>query len=148
MGRKNKRLTQKLKVLEFLKRGYKLNALVALRELNCISTSLVCLIHTLRSEGWDIQTEFKKAYSGGKYAEYSLSPNWRTMEEEVKREKVKTSSKPFDIRDFRIGDKVGLSDGTEGYITSLNTSGILIVTTKEGLEHLVPIIDIIKKIRF
>jgi len=111
-GRMSKRKsnTGRNDVLEFLKNGYKLNALVAHREFGMIGSTLAFTVFKLRERGWDIETEYKKApLSGKKYAEYTLSANWRLGSETLKREdiaKTMTQPKVWKLRDFKIDQKV------------------------------------------
>lgn len=142
-----KRITQKQKVLEFLQTGRRLTPLIAMQQIGLIGSTLAYHIHILRSEGWDIKTHEKvSAYNGSKYAEYTLASNWRLVSEQEKRESI-SKYKPLEIRDLRIGDRVLLTGGARGYVTSINASRLLIITTDNGIEHLVPLIDVIKKLR-
>lgn len=116
----------KEEVLEFLKGGYKLNALIAHREFGHIGSTLAGIIRELRLEGWEIYTKLKRApKSGRKYAEYTLSPNWRLVGEELKRAELKEQETPkvavMSIRKLKIGDGVCLKDGTEVFLTAIST---------------------------
>lgn len=113
----------KEEVLGFLKGGYKLNALVAHREFGHIGSTLAGIIRELRLEGWDINTKMKKGpKSGRKYAEYTLSPNWRLIGEALKREdKAKDKAKKLSVRNFKVGDGVVLSTGVEVFLTAIST---------------------------
>ena len=146
---KNLRETQKQKVLKFLQLGNKLTPVVAMREMGLIGSTLAYHIHTLRSEGWDIKTKYKtSSYSGSRYAEYSLSTNWRLLSEAERRaEALEQKGRPLHIRQLRIGDRVILSGGIQGRVTSLNESNILLVRTEDGQEELVPLIDVMRKLR-
>lgn len=111
----------KSEVLGFLKGGYKLNALIAHREFGHIGSTLAGIIRELRLEGWDIQTKLKKGpKSGRKYAEYTLSPNWRLVGEEVKRQELKEErAKKLSVRNFKIGDGVMLITNVEVFLTGI-----------------------------
>jgi hypothetical protein len=100
-------------VLGFLKKGLKLNALVAQREFGCVGSTLAFFIFQLRQEGWDITTKMKTGHKGSRYAEYTLSPNWRLVGEEEKRMEIamnavtaKMGLKEFSLTDFVIGDRI------------------------------------------
>ena len=81
-------------LLKYLKRGYTVNNIVALRELAINSAQLYFLIHSLKKEGWVIRSVFKKSkYAQVSYKEYSLDPNWRLASETEKREELAKSKK-------------------------------------------------------
>ena len=118
MAKRNSKLGR-VEVLEFLKSGRKLNALVAQREFGCVGSTLAFFIYQLRQEGWDILTKIKKGHKGSRYAEYTLSPDWRLVSEEEKRmaiaiSNLETKMKPkaFTLNDFKVGDviEVNFSD--------------------------------------
>lgn len=114
-------------VLEFLKGGYKLNALIAHREFGHIGSTLAGIVRELRLEGWDIMTKLKKApKSGRKYAEYSLSPNWRLVSEELKRQEIlESGQQSITIRNLKIGDEVVLLNGYKVTLTVLSLSELV-----------------------
>lgn len=119
----------KKEVLDFLKGGYKLNALVAHREFGHIGSTLAGIVRELRLDGWDINTKLKKGpKSGRKYAEYTLNPNWRLIGEELKRAKLQEQKNKkisiLSIRNLKIGDYVYLSNEVEVYLTALSLTAL------------------------
>lgn len=133
----------KQEVLAFLKGGYKLNALIAHREFGHIGSTLAGIIRELRLEGWDIQTKLKRGpKSGRKYAEYTLSPNWRLVGEEVKREELKEErTKRLSVRNLKVGDGVVLVTGAEVYITAISVN-VLSGVDKDGRQYLFTITEV------
>nr|DAU39331.1 MAG TPA: helix-turn-helix domain protein [Caudoviricetes sp.] len=140
-------INQEKQVLEFLKLGLVLNPVVATRELGLIGSTLAYHVHNLRLQGWDIQTKMKRSkYSGSKYAEYWLAPSWRLLSETEKREALK-GRRSFHIRNFKIDDRVKLSDGTKGAITGIYKSNLLVLEDESGKEILTSLTDIVAKLR-
>ena len=140
-------INQERQVLEFLKLGLALNPVVATRELGLIGSTLAYHVHNLRHQGWDIQTKMKRSkYSGNKYAEYHLDPSWRLLSETEKREALK-GRPSFHIRNFKIDDRVELSDGTKGSITGIYKSNLLVLEDESGKEMLINLSDIVAKLR-
>ena len=140
-------INQERQVLEFLKQGLTLNPVVAIRELGLIGSTLAYHVHNLRHQGWDIQTKMKRSkYSGNKYAEYYLDPSWRLLSETEKREALK-GRHSFHIRNFKIDDRVELSDGTKGTITGIYKSNLLVLEDESGKEMLIGLADIVAKLR-
>lgn len=140
-------INQEKQVLEFLKQGLTLNPVVAIRELGLIGSTLAYHVHNLRHQGWDIQTKMKRSkYSGNKYAEYYLDPSWRLLSETEKREALK-GRRGFHIRNFKIDDRVELSDGTKGSITGIYKSNLLVLEDESGKEMLIGLADIVAKLR-
>lgn len=133
----------KQEVLGFLKGGYKLNALIAHREFGHIGSTLAGIIRELRLEGWDIQTKLKKGpKSGRKYAEYTLSPNWRLVDEEVKRQELKEErAKKLSVRNFKIGDGVMLITNAEVFLTGISFGAFSGIDTS-GRQYLFSIDEI------
>lgn len=133
----------KQEVLGFLKGGYKLNALIAHREFGHIGSTLAGIISELRLEGWDIKTKLKKGpKSGRKYAEYTLSPNWQLVGEEVKRQELKdTRTKKLSVRNFKIGDGVRLITEVEVFLTGISFN-VLSGIDKDGRLYLFTITEI------
>lgn len=136
----------KKEVLNFLKGGYKLNALVAHREFGHIGSTLAGIIRELRLEGWNIQTKLKRGpNSGRKYAEYTLSPNWRLVGEELRRDKLqKDKVKKLYIRKLKVGDGVFIDGNVEVFITAISFDTIAGRDTK-GNTYLFNLEDILYK---
>lgn len=68
---KEKKLTQKQMIRQWLEDGKTITPLTALKEFNCLS--LAQRIKNLRDEGMQIRTTFKTDYKSDKtFAEYSL----------------------------------------------------------------------------
>ena len=140
-------INQEKQVLEFLKLGLRLNPVVATRELGLIGSTLAYHIHNLRHKGWNITTKLKRSkYSNSKYAEYKLDPSWRLLSEAEKREAL-AGRRIFNIRNFKIDDRVELSDGTKGFVTGVYKSGLLVMEDERGKELLVKLEDIAQKLR-
>lgn len=133
----------KKEVLAFLKGGYKLNALIAHREFGHIGSTLAGIIRELRLEGWDIQTKLKRGTkSGRKYAEYTLSPNWRLVGEEVKREELKEErTKRLSVRNLKVGDGLVLVTGAKVYLTAISVN-VLSGVDKDGRQYLFTIAEV------
>lgn len=64
-------MTKKQKILEWLKSGKPITAIMAVQMFNCINLNYV--IFTLRKEGYDIDTETVLSSNGEKFGRYVLN---------------------------------------------------------------------------
>ena len=53
----------------------------------------------------------------------------------------------FNIRNFKIDDRVELIDGTKGFVTGVYKSGLLVMEDERGKELLVKLEDVAQKLR-
>ena len=143
-------------LLTYLKRGYTINNIVALRELAINSAQLYFLIYSLRKEGWGIRSAFKKSkYAPVSYKEYELDPNWRLASETQKREELAKSKKqsrtPKVLRaeDLRIGMLITdlcAKQNAKGKIVAIYADGYITYEDTQTGEYVDTLISKIKRV--
>ena len=143
-------------LLKYLKRGYTVNNIVALRELAINSAQLYFLIHSLKKEGWVIRSVFKKSkYAQVSYKEYSLDPNWRLASETEKRKELAKSKKQnrtpkiLTAQDLRIDMLIidlCTRQNTKGKIVAIYADGYITYEDTQTGEYVDTLISKIKRV--
>jgi len=70
-------MTQKEALISYLLSGKSITPLKAWQEFGI--TRLAARIHELRKEGWEIESEIRRSFSGKNYARYSLKAAPKVM---------------------------------------------------------------------
>ena len=141
-------------LLKYLKRGYTVNNIVALRELAINSAQLYFLIHSLNKEV--IRSVFKKSkYAPVSYKEYRLDPNWQLASETEKREelakskKQRRSPKVLTAQDLRIGMLIidlCTRQNAKGKIVAIYADGYITYEDTQTGEYVDTLISKIKRV--